>query len=99
MPNPGGVSNLEHRPNQGVSAGGSKIVATARYEVGGLTCAYCIVEILDHVRELPGVAKVSVDLVRGGRSLVVVTADPGTPGEGVRRAIQGGGFELLAESA
>ena len=37
-------------------------MTTARYTVTGLTCGYCIAEVMEHLRDLVGVTGVGVDL-------------------------------------
>ena len=41
---------------------GGLSMPTTRYAVTGLTCGYCIAEVVEHVRDLVGVTGVSVDL-------------------------------------
>ncbi len=42
------------------------------YMVGGLSCARCLVALMDGVRGVPGVDSVAVDLVRDGTSSLIV---------------------------
>ena len=51
-------------------------MTTTSYAVNGLTCGYCIAEVMQRVRELVGVTGVAVDLVKNGSSPVVVTSGP-----------------------
>ena len=64
---------------------GQRMTRTS-YAVEGLTCGYCIGEVMEHVRALVGVTGVAVDLVRDGSSPVVVTSAAEVEIEQVRRA-------------
>lgn len=66
---------------------------TARYDVSGLTCGACIGEVLEQVVALASVEEATLDRTGDAYALTVV----GTPApdiEGVRRALQAGGFTV-----
>lgn len=67
---------------------------TVAYTVTGLTCGGCIVKVIDHVRELPEVDGVAVDLIRGGESVVVIRSDPGASLDAVEAAVGEAGFDV-----
>ena len=69
-------------------------MTTTRYAVDGLTCGDCIAEVLEHVHDVAGVTRVSVDLVRDGSSRVTVTSRPQVRIEQVRDAVGEAGFDL-----
>lgn len=69
--------------------------STVVYTVAGLTCAECIVKVMDHVRWLPGVDGVAVDLVRGGQSVVTIRSGPGGSVDAVEVAVGEAGFDVI----
>lgn len=71
-------------------------MATSIYAVEGLTCASCLAEVLDSIRSLTGVTAVSMDLVPGGRSPMIVTSGDTLRAEAMRVAVQSAGFSLTA---
>lgn len=67
------------------------------YAVEGLTCSQCLVKVMDHVRGLPGVDGVAIDLVKGGESAVVISSSPGAAPqavEAVEAAVTDAGFDV-----
>lgn len=70
-------------------------MATRTFSVRGLRCGLCLAEVMDRLRSLAGVTRVSVQLVRGGPSPVVVTGDSAPSSESVREAVRDAGFELV----
>lgn len=46
---------------------------TKRYPVAGMTCALCVRAVTSELSTLDGVRTVTVDLVPGGMSIVIVT--------------------------
>ena len=48
---------------------------TQTFRVTGMTCGHCVTAVTGEVRNVPGVADVSVELVAGGTSTVTVVAD------------------------
>lgn len=69
-------------------------MATSMYAVQGLTCASCLAEVLESIRSLIGVTAVSMDLVPGGRSPLIVTSEATLSVEAMRVAVQSAGFLL-----
>jgi len=74
-------------------------MTTARYAVTGLTCGFCVVEVMEHVRDLVGVTGVGVDLVKDGPSHVMVTSGPAVVIGQIREAVGAAGFDLTGEWA
>lgn len=72
-------------------------VTTATYAVEGLTCGSCIAEVMERVRLLPGVIGLSVDLVTGGPSPLIVTSGYAMAADEVRQAVEHAGFDLTDE--
>jgi len=69
-------------------------MTTTSYAVNGLTCGYCIAEVMEQVRELVGVTGVAVDLVKNGSSPVVVTSGPELEIDKIRDVLEHAGFDL-----
>ena len=72
-------------------------MTTASYAVTGMTCGYCMAEVMEHVRALVGVTGVAVDLVQDGPSPVVVTSGAVLRIARVREAVGEAGFDLTGE--
>lgn len=72
-------------------------MTTTSYAVTGLTCGFCIAEVMEHVRTVAGVTGVSVDLVTDGASPVMVTSGPSVGIGQVREALGETAFALTGE--
>ena len=70
-------------------------MVTAMYVVEGLTCGSCLAQVLENVRSLEGVTDVTMDLVRGGQSPLVVTSTAKLALEAVRASVESAGFDLI----
>lgn len=68
-----------------------------KYEVQGLSCASCLVELLDSVRSVSGVEAVAVDLVRDGTSSLTVRTRVPLAVETVPEVVRNAGFWLRAD--
>lgn len=69
---------------------------TTTYRVSGMTCEHCVAAVTEELTRLDGVAGVSVDLVRGGESLVTVTGPGAPPAERIAAALEeAGDYRLL----
>jgi copper chaperone len=53
----------------------STTTATTTFAVTGMTCGHCVAAVTEELSALPGVTKVSVDLVANGTSTVKVASD------------------------
>lgn len=71
-------------------------MSTAIYAVAGLTCGYCLAKVMESVRSLSGVTDVAMDLVRGGRSPLIVTSGTKLKVGAVREAVESAGFKILS---
>lgn len=71
-------------------------MTTVSYGVEGLTCAYCMAEVLEHVHSLSGVTYVAMDLVRAGQSPLMVTSGTELGVDSVREVVESAGFDLIA---
>ena len=71
-------------------------MSTAGYLVEGMTCGYCMGKVHEKVRSLPGVTKVAMDLVAGGRSPLLVMSATKVGADAVRKAVKSAGFGLLS---
>lgn len=69
-------------------------MSTATYGARGLVCGRCIGEVIEHVRAVAGVTGVTVDLVRGGRSPLIVRSEPAVADDEVRAAVRDAGFSF-----
>ncbi len=70
-------------------------MTSATYQVTGMTCEHCVHAVTGELKDLGGVSDVTVDLVRGGRSLVTVTSvAPLAPGAVVAALDEAGGYRL-----
>lgn len=69
-------------------------MTTATYAVRGLTCGLCIAKVMEGVRLLPGVTRLSVARGSGGPAQLIVTSRPALASDEVRRAVELAGFDL-----
>ena len=71
-------------------------MATNTFKVTGLTCGHCVSAVKEEVGELAGVHNVDVELVKGGESVVTVTADADVSREAFVDALKeaGDNYEL-----
>jgi copper chaperone len=72
-------------------------VSTTTYEVVGMTCAHCVSAVTEEIGQLPGVRRVTVELVAGGTSDVHVTSDHQLDDAQVREAVDEAGYELTGQ--
>ncbi|MHB1163997.1 MAG: heavy-metal-associated domain-containing protein [Candidatus Nanopelagicales bacterium] len=72
--------------------------STVTLRVEGLTCAWCIGDIIDRVHLVPGVVQVAVGPVEQGSSWVTVTSDPGVSVSRLARELSRGGFHIASSS-
>lgn len=87
---PGLGRDVERRP--GSAEWEATGVSTVTYGARGLVCGLCVGEVIEHVRSVAGVTGVTVDLVRGGRSPVIVRSDPAVADDEVRTAVRDAGY-------
>ena len=73
-------------------------MATATYQVTGMTCEHCVHAVTGELTNLDGVTDVSVDLVPGGKSAVTVTSEAPLPEHAVVAALDEAGDYQLAGS-
>ena len=73
-------------------------MASATYQVTGLTCEHCVHAVTGELTNLDGVTDVSVDLVPGGKSAVTVTSEAPLPEHAVVAALDEAGDYQLAGS-
>jgi copper chaperone CopZ len=67
---------------------------TTTLHVTGMTCGHCVKAVTEELSGLDGVQGVTVDLVVGGSSSVVVTSAAPLPADAVRAAVDEAGYEL-----
>jgi copper chaperone len=70
-------------------------MTSTRYTVSGMTCGHCVAAVTEELSRLPGVQRVSVDLVAGGESAVTVTSQAPLPEAAVREAVDEAGYQLV----
>lgn len=61
------------------------------YVVEGLSCGYCVAEVLENVNSPPGVTAVA-DLVTGGQPPLIVTSVTNLGADEVRDVVENAGF-------
>jgi len=66
-------------------------MATATYQVKGMTCSHCVNAVTTEVSAIAGVSDVAISLDDG---TVTVTADEPVSADAVRDAVQEAGYEL-----
>jgi copper chaperone len=71
-------------------------MASATYQVTGMTCEHCVRAVSSELESLDGVTGVTVELVPGGRSAVTVTSETLLPAETVAAALDEAGDTRLA---
>lgn len=67
-------------------------MTTAMYAVEGMMCESCMGAVLENVSSLSGVTLVTMDLVAGGQSPLIVTSGTKLGSDAVRDAIEQVGF-------
>lgn len=71
-------------------------MASATYQVTGMTCEHCAHAVSDELRNLTGVSDVAVELNPGGQSAVTVTSAAPLPADAVAAALDEAGDYQLA---
>jgi copper chaperone CopZ len=71
-------------------------MASATYQVYGMTCEHCVRAVSAELTGLAGVSGVSIDLVPGGTSAVTVTSETPLDGQAVAAALDEAGDYRLA---
>jgi len=89
------ISGWRGRLWQPKSAPRGLTMVTAMYVVEGLTRGSCLAQLLENVRSLEGVTDVTMDLVWGGQSPLVVTSTAKLALEAVRASVESAGFDLI----
>lgn len=67
-------------------------MSTAMYAVEGMMCESCMSAVLENIYSLAGVTVVTMDLVAGGKSPVIVTSGTKLGPDAVRNAVEHVGF-------
>jgi copper chaperone CopZ len=67
---------------------------TTTFAVDGMTCAHCVHHVTTELSAIPGVTDVSIELVNGGSSPVVVTSDAPITDAAIAAAIDEAGYAL-----
>ena len=73
-------------------------MSTQTFNVTGLTCGHCVSAVTEELKNIPGVADVSVDLVAGATSTVTVIADQPVAETDVAAALDEAGDYALSAS-
>ena len=71
-------------------------MASSTYIVRGMTCGHCVNAVTEEISAIPGVSEVSIELVEGGDSAVIVASHAELELEAVRAAVDEAGYELIA---
>jgi copper chaperone len=72
-------------------------MATATYNVEGMTCGHCAAAVTSELQELDGVTDVNVNLYAGGASTVTVTSAAPLTREQVNAALDEAGNYPLTD--
>jgi copper chaperone CopZ len=64
-------------------------------KVAGMTCGHCVDAVTSELSGLDGVTDVTVELVAGGTSTVLVTSGAPLDGEAVRAAVDEAGYDVV----
>jgi len=75
---------------------GGSAMASATYQITGMTCEHCARAVTTELTGLAGVTGVSVDLVPGGTSAVTVTSETPLAEQAVAAALDEAGDYRLA---
>ena len=67
---------------------------TTQFSVDGMTCNHCVHHVTSELTAIPGVTDVSIDLVVGGSSPIVVTSEAPLTDESIAAAIEEAGYAL-----
>ena len=71
-------------------------MSTTTYELTGLTCGHCVNAVTEEVSAIDGVTEVKVELVKGGRSTMTVSAEGDVSQEDIASAVdEAGDYRLL----
>jgi copper chaperone CopZ len=70
-------------------------MTTTTLQIAGMTCGHCVSAVTSELSALDGVENVTVDLVAGGTSSVVVSSDRALSAEELRAAVDEAGYELV----
>ncbi len=73
-------------------------MTSATYRVTGMSCEHCVRAVSGELKALDGVSEVTVDLVPGGASAVMVTSEGPLAGQAVADALDEAGDYRLARS-
>jgi len=69
-------------------------MTTTTLHITGMTCGHCVNAVTSELTALDGVRRVTVDLVAGGTSSVLVESTRDLPPDDVRAAVDEAGYEL-----
>ncbi len=70
-------------------------MSTQTFRVTGMTCDHCVHAVTEEVSALDGVEAVTIELVAGGASSVLVTSASPVSAEVMRAAVDEAGYELV----
>jgi copper chaperone len=68
-------------------------MASATYQVQGMTCGHCVAAVKEEIGKLPGVKQVDVELETGA---VTVTSDAELDDAELRAAVDEAGYEVVS---
>ncbi len=70
-------------------------MSSETFHVTGMTCDHCVHAVTEEVSALDGVEAVTIELVAGGASSVLVTSASPVCAEVMRAAVDEAGYELV----
>ena len=65
------------------------------FRVSGMTCGHCVAAVTEEITAIPGVSDVTIDLVAGETSDVVVVSEQPLEAAVVRAAVDEAGYQLV----
>jgi len=74
-------------------------MSTTTLSISGMTCGHCVASVQEEIGALPGVTGVTVDLVNGGISTAVVTAEREVSVPELSEAVAEAGYTVVANDA
>jgi copper chaperone len=93
------TTNFARNQQWTIPQGGTRVgdmSTTANYLVDGMTCAHCVASVTEELTAVDGVETVTVELHKGGQSVVSVTSAAPIAAADVTAAVTEAGYTLVA---
>lgn len=82
------------RPTDAADATPPEGTVSQEVLVSGMTCGHCVSSVVEEISEIDGVAKVAVDLNKGGLSRVTIHSTTPLESAAVDAAVTEAGYEV-----